>query len=192
MSSKACSTGVLDIPLLTGDNFKKWLEEMEVFLCLKDLDLCLREKKPADLTDSSTTDEKNEYASWETSNRKSIVVIKSALTETLKDSINIPETTIEYLWAIRAKFDSSKKAQAGDLMSKLTSSKFDGNGSAREHILEMISLGNKIKGLDINFDDDFLVTLAINSLPEAYKPLRSTYNVLQNKWDLDELIKVVT
>ncbi|XP_043693170.1 uncharacterized protein LOC122643627 [Telopea speciosissima] len=183
--------GLLNIPKLSGENYRSWNEDLEVYLCLRDLDLCLREPKPADLTPANTWAEKTELEKWETANRKCLKVIKHAIPETMKDSITMKVTATEYLEAIRVKFESSKKAQSGDLMSKLTTTKFDGNDSTREHLLGLVALGNKIRELEINFDDDFLVTIALNSLPGQYKHLHGTYNALKDKWSMDESITVV-
>ncbi|XP_043694273.1 uncharacterized protein LOC122644983 [Telopea speciosissima] len=171
---------LLDIPKLSGENYRSWNEDLEVYLRLRDLDLCLREPKLADLTLASTQAEKTEHEKWETANRKCIKVIKHAIPETMKDSITMKATATEYLEAIRVKFESSKKAQSGDLMSKLTTAKFDGNGSTKEHLLGLVALGNKIRELEINFDDDFLETIALNSLPGQYKHLHGTYNALKD------------
>ncbi|XP_043698889.1 uncharacterized protein LOC122649709 [Telopea speciosissima] len=158
--------GLSDIPKLFGENYTSWYEDPDVYLCLRDLDLCLREPKPTTLTLDSTQVDKTELEKWEAANRKCLKVIKHAMPATLKDSITVKDTATEFLEAIRVKFESSKKAQSGDLMSKLTNAKFDGNGSTREHLLGLVSLGNKIRELEINFDDDFLVNIALNSLLE--------------------------
>ncbi|XP_042505571.1 uncharacterized protein LOC122082157 [Macadamia integrifolia] len=120
------------------------------------------------------------------------LLLKVFLPEFIKDSIDKKDIASKYLATIKAKVDDSKKSQAYDLMGKLTKDRFDRVGSAREHILELVSLRNKIKSAGINFDDDFMVTITLNSLPESYKTLKTTYNALNNNWDIDELINVLT
>ncbi|XP_043721023.1 uncharacterized protein LOC122668535 [Telopea speciosissima] len=185
--------GLLDILKLSGENYRNWNDDLEVYLCLRDLDLCLREPKPINLTSASTEAEKTNHGKRDTTNRKCLKVIKHAIPETMKNSITMKVTATEYLEAIIVKFESSKKAQSGDLMTKLTTAMFDGNGSSKEHLLGLVSLGNKIRELEINLDDDFLVTIALNSLPGQYKHLHGTYNALKNKWSMtmDELINIV-
>ncbi|XP_043725663.1 uncharacterized protein LOC122672233 [Telopea speciosissima] len=46
------------IPVLSGNNYKRWVEDLEINLGLLDLDIALREPKPAALTDASTNAER--------------------------------------------------------------------------------------------------------------------------------------
>ncbi|XP_042519211.1 uncharacterized protein LOC122092995 [Macadamia integrifolia] len=101
--------------------------------------------KPAEPTATSGQIEKGDYDKWITANRKSLAVIKIVLPESIKDNVAKKDTAFEYLTVIKAKFDSSKKSQAHDLINELTGARFDRVGSARVHILELVSLGNKFR-----------------------------------------------
>ena len=68
--------------------------------------------------------------------------------------------------------------------------KYDGVGSVREHILKMVDLAQKLKDLEVPMTDQFLVHMALNSLPPKYGQLRVSYNTQKDKWGIDELISM--
>ncbi|CAN6721625.1 unnamed protein product [Malus baccata var. baccata] len=147
-----------NIETLTGSNYKKWKEDLEIALGMMDFDLALREDKPAALTDASTADHR----------------------------LNAKE----FFDAIGNKFKESEKAETGNFLTKLTSMKFDGVGSVREHILKMSDIAQKLKNLKHPLTDQFLVHMALNSLPAQYGQLKVSYNTQQATWDIDELISM--
>ncbi|KAM1693553.1 hypothetical protein ACFX2K_033035 [Malus domestica] len=73
-----------NIETLNGSNFKKWKEDVEIVLGLMDLDLALREDKPAALTDKSIAEEKLNFDKWEMANRMSLMIMKKAMTQPVK------------------------------------------------------------------------------------------------------------
>ncbi|XP_043692937.1 uncharacterized protein LOC122643378 [Telopea speciosissima] len=179
------------VPILSGDNYKKWKEDLDVALCLMELDLALREPKPI-VTATSTTEEKQKLEKWETTNRKCVTLIKRSIPENMKASVEKMDTATEYLPAIKELFEVSQSGEKAELMNQILSAKFDGNGSVREHILEISSVAQKLKDLDTNLDDDFLVSLTLKSLPEQYETLKTTYAALRVKWTMKELISICT
>ncbi|KAM1946344.1 hypothetical protein ACFX13_001210 [Malus domestica] len=66
--------------------------------------------------------------------------------------------------------------------------KFDGTRSVREHILRMVDLSLKLKDLEVPITDQFLVHMALNSLPAKYGQLKVSYNTQKDKWGINELI----
>jgi hypothetical protein len=50
------SANLNSVPVLNGENFKDWKENIEIVLGFVDLDLALRKEQPASPTDSSTSD----------------------------------------------------------------------------------------------------------------------------------------
>ncbi|XP_043717483.1 uncharacterized protein LOC122665400 [Telopea speciosissima] len=105
-------------------------------------------------------------------------------------SVEKMDTATEYLAAIKEVFKVSQSAEKAKLMNQILSAKFDGNGSVKEHILEISSMAQKLKDLDTNLDDDFLVSLTLKSLPEQYETLKTTYATLSVKWAMKELISI--
>ncbi|XP_043694643.1 uncharacterized protein LOC122645401 [Telopea speciosissima] len=179
------------VPILFGDNYKKWKEDLDVALCLMELDLAFREPNPI-VTATSTTEEKQKLEKWKTANRKCVTLMKISIPENIKDSVKEMNTATEYLAAIKKVFEVSQSAEKAELMNQILSAKFDGNGSMREHILEISSMAKKLKNLKTNLDDDFLVSLTLKSLPEQYATLKTTYAALREKWTMKELVSICT
>ncbi|XP_043705412.1 uncharacterized protein LOC122655271 [Telopea speciosissima] len=120
------SSYLSSIPILTGIPIEKWVEDLELHLGLLDLDLALREPKPSPLTDSSTTEEKAKFEKWDNANRKCILVVKKAVPETIRGNVEVKDTAVEFLNAIKARFELNTKAESSDLMSKLMNPHYDG------------------------------------------------------------------
>ncbi|XP_042486423.1 uncharacterized protein LOC122066654 [Macadamia integrifolia] len=153
------------VTVLSGNNYQKWKEELDVALAMADLDISIRETKPM-LTGTGTIEEKATLEKWETADRKSILIMKKYIPEDMKDSVVKKDTTKEYLVAIKEVFHVSQLAEKGDLMNQLPSAKFDGNGSVREYLLQLASIAKKLKDLRTTLDDDFRVHLVLKSLPQ--------------------------
>jgi len=50
------SANLNSVPVLKGENFKDWKENMQIVLGYMDLDLALKIEKPSSSTDSSTSE----------------------------------------------------------------------------------------------------------------------------------------
>ncbi|KAM2628345.1 hypothetical protein TB2_001696 [Malus domestica] len=155
-----------------------------------DLDLALREDQPATITTESTTDQRIKSEKWERANRMSIMIMKKAMAQSVKGGIPKHTNAKVFLAAIGEKYIESGKAETGTFLTQLTSMKFDGVGSVREHILKMADLALKLKDLEVVVTDQFLVHMALNSLPAKYGQLKVSYNTSKDKWGIDELISM--
>ena len=71
-----------------------------------------------------------------------------------------------YLNAIKQQFETSNKAIASTLMSKLSSMKFTATKGMGEHIMEMRDIAARLKSLEIEISESFLVHFILNSLPQ--------------------------
>nr|XP_017179500.2 uncharacterized protein LOC108169832 [Malus domestica] len=154
-----------NIETLTGSNYKKWKEDLEIALGMMDFDLALREDKPAALTVESTAEQKSKSAQWEKANRMALMIMRRSMTSSVKGGIPKSDSAKTFFDAIGNKFKESEKAETGNFLTKLTSMKFDGVGSVREHILKMSNIAQKLKELEHPLTDQFLVHMALNSLP---------------------------
>ncbi|XP_048423734.1 uncharacterized protein LOC125469826 [Pyrus x bretschneideri] len=177
-----------NIETLTGSNYKKWKEDVEMVLGLMDLDLALREEKPAAITAESTADHKAKVEKWERTNRMSLMIMRKAMAPSVKGGVPKQDNAKDFLAAVGEKFKESDKAETGTFLTQITSMKFDGEGSVREHILKMVDLAQKLKDLEVPMTDQFLVHMALNSLPSKYGQLKVSYNTQKVKWGIDELI----
>ncbi|KAM2953239.1 hypothetical protein FF1_031642 [Malus domestica] len=120
----------------------------------------------------------------------SMMIMKKAMAQSVKGGIPKHTSAKGFLAAIGEKFKESEKAETGTFLTQLTSMKFDGVGSVREHILKMADLAKKLKDLEVAVTDQFLVHMALNSLPAKYGQLKVSYNTLKDKWGIDELISM--
>uniref|UniRef100_A0A199UCW3 UBN2 domain-containing protein n=1 Tax=Manihot esculenta TaxID=3983 RepID=A0A199UCW3_MANES len=93
----------------------------------------------------------------------------------------------DVLKLVEEKFHSANRALAGTLMAKLTTMKFDGSKSMQQYVLDMTNTTARLKSLGIIVDVSFLVQFIMNSLPTEYGAFHINYNVLKNKWNIDEL-----
>ncbi|XP_068339146.1 uncharacterized protein [Pyrus communis] len=165
-----------NIKTLIGSNYKKWKKDVEMVLGLMDLDLALREEKHAAITAESTADHKAKFEKWERTNRMSPMIMRKAMAPSVKRGVPKQDNTKDFLAAVGEKFKESNKAETGTFLTQITSMKFDGEGSVREHILKMVDLAQKLKDLEVPMTDQFLVHMALNSLPSKYGQLKVSYN----------------
>nr|XP_028949145.1 uncharacterized protein LOC114821289 [Malus domestica] len=86
-ATQTTSLNFTNIETLTGSNFKKWKEDIEIVLGLMDLDLALREDQPATITTESTTYQRIKSEKWERANRMSIMIMKKAMAQSVKGGI---------------------------------------------------------------------------------------------------------
>lgn len=77
---------------------------------------------------------------------------------------------------IEKQFINSDKKLANTLMKKLSRMKFDNSKRVHEHIIGMRDIIAKLKPLNIDILDYFLVHFVLNSLPMKYNPFKISYN----------------
>ncbi|PRQ28263.1 putative transcription factor interactor and regulator CCHC(Zn) family [Rosa chinensis] len=179
----------LTIETLIGNNFKKWKNDLEIYLGVWDLDLALREPRPV-IVITSTRAEKDKAEKWDRDNRLSLKIMQKAMTETTRGGIPLCKTATEYLEAIEEKYKESDKAETTNHLNSLMTLKFDGVSSVREHCLKMIDVANKLKALESPIADPMLVHMILMSLPPQYSQLITTYNTQREKWSINELISI--
>ncbi|KAH9801459.1 hypothetical protein KPL71_001044 [Citrus sinensis] len=107
-------------------------------------------------TELSTPQEKASYERWERSNRLSMMLIKAHVGKSIRGSIPDCAKVKDYLNAIKQQFETSNKAMASTLMSKLSSMKFTATKGMGEHIMEMRDIGARLKSLEIEISESFL------------------------------------
>ncbi|XP_068307381.1 uncharacterized protein [Pyrus communis] len=133
----------------------------------------------------AVVDVRAKYERWLKENRNALLVIKKSMSDIVRRGIPKSETVKEYLTSIQEKFKESDKAKIGNLMNELITKKYNGMGCVREHILELLDVGAKLNALDVPMNDAFLVHIALNSLPNEYSQLKSTYNAQKEKWSMN-------
>ncbi|KAB2594970.1 hypothetical protein D8674_030420 [Pyrus ussuriensis x Pyrus communis] len=149
-------------------------------LGLMDYDHALREDEPPTVAANNTAEQRLKSEKWEKSNRMALMVMKRSISEVVRGGIPSCDKAKAFLEAVGAKFKMSKKEGTTNLMTTLTSQKFDGKTSVREHILKMVEDAAKLKDLEVPIDDSFVVHMSLSSLPESFEQLKV----------LDEMISI--
>ncbi|CAL2278472.1 unnamed protein product [Prunus armeniaca] len=178
------------IQTLTGSNYKKWIEDVEIALGLLDYEMVLTNEALAVPANEASTETKAKYAKWIKANKMAILIMRRSTSEEVRGSITETENAKEFIEAIAENFQGSKKAEVGTLMSQLTNMKYNGEGYIRTHILNMVETGNKLKALKVNVDETMMVHFAINSLPSIDRQLKTTYIAQKEIWSVANLIGI--
>ena len=174
---------------LTGSNFKKWRADIEIYLGLLNIDFCLIEDEPV-ITDDTPDQVRAHAAEWTRANRMTKLILKRTMSDTVRGSVSEEGTAREYLENIAEKFTESAKGETSVLLDSFIAMKYNGTSGVREHIMKMIDITTKLKDLKIDVDAQFLVHMALNSLPVSFSQLKTTYNAQKDKWTLNELISI--
>ncbi|RWR94802.1 Retrovirus-related Pol polyprotein from transposon TNT 1-94 [Cinnamomum micranthum f. kanehirae] len=184
-------TQLRSIPVLNGNNFVEWKEQLLLTLGYLDLEMALEEPKPSTPTDQSSANKREEYSKWIRSNKISLMIMRNSIAKNIRGSFASKDDAKDYLDTIKKSYQTTDKgiiANGVRLMSKLATTKFDGSRSVREHIYEMTNLAAQLKDAEMSISDGYLNQFVLNSLPSEFSLLKVTYNQLQQKWNIHELI----
>ena len=138
-------------------NFEDWREFILFYLSTSNRDLALRLNEPAKPTDKSTAVEKVEWVAWDEFNRHCLDTMKYTIDRTTRDSIPACDKAKDYLAAVGRTFKKVDKGKKGNYLRLLANTQYDGVFGVREHILKMTSYHKKIKDMDVNLPDDYLI-----------------------------------
>ena len=173
---------------LTGTNFASWRDAVKLTLGMMDLDYALRHDPPTSPTDQSSLEQKRLYEQWERSNRMSLMVIKNSISVAIRGAIPDSENAKTYMDSVEEQFKGTSKAHASTLILKMLTTKYDGMSGVREHIMMMSDMAHKLKGMDMEISEGFLVHFIMTSLPAQFGPFKINYNTQKDKWQMSELI----
>lgn len=152
--------------------------------------MVLTEEAPATPAADASVETRTKFAKWTKANKMAILIMRRSISEEVKGSITESENAKTFIEAIAENFQSSKKAEIGTLMSKLTDLKYNGEGCIRTHILNMVEIGNKLKALKVTVDEAMMVHFALNSLPSIYRHLKTSYITQKEIWTVADLIGI--
>ncbi|CAL2278723.1 unnamed protein product [Prunus armeniaca] len=190
MFDQVSASSYNSIEILTGSNYLKWKEVLEISLGLMDYDIALKWDTLDEPTANAIADVKKRYEKWEKANKMAILIMLRTMTPSLRGSIPRSENAKEFLAAISLKFKEFEKGEKSTLLNKLTKMKYDGRGCVRAHIMNMAGVAHKLKELNMTIDDDMMVHFALNLLPKEFKTLKSSYVAQKESWTLDDLITI--
>ncbi|VFQ75379.1 unnamed protein product [Cuscuta campestris] len=178
----------MGIETLNGANFSSWKDSLMLTLGMLDFDYALREPAPPALTDKSTAEDKIVHERWERCNRMALMLIKNSISIIIRGAIPDSSNAKIYLASVEEQFKATSKAHASTLILKMVTTKYDGKSGIREHIMMMNDMARKLKGLDMEISEGFLVHFIMTSLPASFEAFKVNYNTQKVKWSMNELI----
>lgn len=114
--------------------------------------------------------------------------MKRTIFEHLISGLPEKENAKEYLTAIGERFQVSDNVEYGCLMKQLTDMKYDNIEGVKEFILKMVHVQTKLKSHDIDLNENFIVSHALNCLPVEFTQIKTSYNTFGDKWIVNNLI----
>ncbi|KAL8133618.1 hypothetical protein AgCh_008897 [Apium graveolens] len=184
-SVNSASAQLRMIPMLNGTNYVTWKENVEIVLGCMDLDLALRKEQPIPTTDDPKIDQ---IEKWERSNCMCLAIMKQMIPTGFRGSIAESTSAKKFLSEIEQYFSKNEKAKMSNLLSKLVTMMYNGNGNIRKYIIGMCNLAGKLKELKLELSDELLVHLVLISLPPQFGHFVVSYNTQKEKCTLNELI----
>ena len=98
------------------------------------------------------------------------MIIRSSIIDAIRGAIHDTQSARDYLTKIEEQFQDSSKAYATTLIKRLVGEKYDATGSLREHIMKKCHIASKLKSMEMEISDGFLVHLIMSSLPQEFSP----------------------
>nr|XP_043639191.1 uncharacterized protein LOC122610262 [Erigeron canadensis] len=182
------SLPTLGIQPLTSANYTTWKDQLDLTKGYFDLDYAIRNDEPDALTVTSTAEQRSAFEKWDKANSLSLMTVKNSIPLGLRGVIAESEKVKTYLKSVDDYFKGSSKALASSLMLKMLTLKYDGSSGVHEHIVKMSDMENKLKTLEMEVSDNFLVHFIMTSLPAQFDPFKIYYNAQKDKWKMSELI----
>ncbi|KAL6210188.1 hypothetical protein ACLB2K_021125 [Fragaria x ananassa] len=109
---------------------------------------------------------------------------------TVRGCVEELKLAADYLEAVSARFKESKKAEIARLNKKIHNLTYSGSGGVKEHIMKLININNRLREMLMGIKDELLVHHALDSLPNSFSHLKTTYNAQKENWTLDELMSI--
>jgi hypothetical protein len=116
------------------------------------------------------------------------MVIKSSIKEAIRGGIPDSETVKEYLKKVESQFTDSSKTYASTIIKRLVTEKYSFGSGVREHILKMSNMASKLKTMNMELKNEFLVHLVMSSLPKEFETFEINYISQPENWRIEKLI----
>ena len=116
------------------------------------------------------------------------MIIKGSITQSMRGAIPDSRAAKGYLGKIEDQFKGSSKIYATSLIRRLIDERYDPTRSLREHIIRKINMATKLKTMEMEISEGFLVHFIMSSLPTEFSPFTINYNAMDSKWGMDEMM----
>ena len=179
------------IKTLNGTNFEEWNEKLRVVLAIMRLDLVLEVNKPDAITSQSFAGAKAYFNKWAKSNKLFMMIMRLSMDKTSKNSIPQCDNAKDYLAAVSKIFIVFDKVEKSNYMHLLTTTTYDGTTGIHEHVMRMTNLAMRLRDVKVDIPNSYLVWLILESLPDQFSVLKTSYNVVKGEWGLDEMTAIV-
>lgn len=98
------------------------------------------------------------------------------MADTVHRGIKKCDLASDYVKAIENKFKVSQKAEIAKHMTLLTSYKFEGGISIKDHIMKLTDAAEKLNSMDVKICEKQLVFMILQALPQKFSQLKVSYN----------------
>ena len=136
------------------------------------IDYAIRKNEPSSITKTSTPDVVDLYEKWETSNRLSMMFIKTNIFFSIRSSVDQHEKVKDRLKVIDDQFVTSNKSLVNTLIMQFSSLKLHMIRGARDHFMRMRNIVDQLKALEVTMLDSFLINYILCTIPVQYAPIK--------------------
>ena len=151
------------------------------------IDIALRVLEPVAIIADSTPHQKLFYEKQDKANLTCLYAIKRIVFEHLLSGLTEIEDAKALYDVVGERYHKSSKSKVGNLMSELTSMRYDSSRDVRDFIMKNIHIQTKLISHKITLSDNFIVHHALNALPIKFTQIKTAYNVVNEVGSINEI-----
>ncbi|KAM5586179.1 hypothetical protein ABKV19_005205 [Rosa sericea] len=142
-----------------GTNFDLWRTQMMSYLRLRSLDKPLEGDKPQDMSQFD----------WDKLDMQAVLAIRRTLARSVKDKVKSKTTAVGIMSTLSKIYEKPLAVHKLNMMKRLFNLKMDEQcGSVNQHLSDVNELVEKLRLLEINFDEDIKALCLLSSLPDSW------------------------
>ncbi|KAM0986384.1 hypothetical protein ACFX2C_013563 [Malus domestica] len=111
---------------LTRMNYKKWKQDLEIVLGVRDMDLALRSDEPLLPNEGCTTSQRSKHEKWHKANRIYLMITRRTMTNVVHGGFLEASKAKDLMKSNEEKYKEFEKIEIGNLMNSLTTIRYDG------------------------------------------------------------------
>lgn len=117
-----------------------------------------------------------------------LMLIRRFINDTLDKVIPYSNNANIFLAFVGERYAIPRKAKPWQLMDSFINMWYYGSEGVRQHIMQMMTIANKLSDFKCLLIDNFIIHHVINSLPNKFNVLKTSYNIKSEEWDVNTLI----